>query len=359
MSQTKPLGVFLGTGFSRSLFNTPSDNELIKLLLEDSVCAGHVQSFREELNRNQEFDLLLKKYKHLAASLFADEEKKLYKDRLWALLITYSYFIYHHFFKSPNYYLHEAVSVLHNFIKSMSAKSSFSDLQLLEFIQENIFFITTCTDMSIETVLNDMGKDLGRPVEYHYPGFDEGQHDERSVPIFKLHGSSNWFFTGEPEVLNTRLNLWQESNTALMSEHGYPQIILDNRQYYPVYNICYDRKNDELDSCPARVWCRKITASAERALNESQKLAFIGSGVPPSQYKIFTFIYDLSGTHGERRLKIQDLHASDFLEAVIKYACDHSKDQLNLNFFLEDPSELLDVNGYGRPYQFDQLMKIF
>ncbi len=361
MTAVKTLGLFLGSGFNQALFGMPSPEELAALFVEDKESAPWVGSFKEEIKRVGRLENLAAQYAFLSQSAATKMEKSIYQNRLKKIMITYSAFLFRRYFQHPQYYLHEAKALIKTYLQAVKEDQAISDNDVVQMFEEDVFIITTDNDLCIEVILTDLLAEAGHQARFYYPGAEWEKPGEKAIPLYKLHGSINWFagLGEESDGQLVRKDLWMNPQTTIEEQDGRIQMTCQGRSYLPAFLICYSSQAyQEPHPVIGRI-CGRVQQAAALMLDQAKQLVFIGSGMPPADYKIFTFLYELDPASNEHQIKISDIKTSAYLENNLKHACDLSDNQMNLNAFLMDPGYLLQANCREKRLPFDHSLRIF
>ncbi len=362
METTKTLGLFLGSGFNQALFGMPSGEDLAALFVEDHQSGHWVHSFKEEVRRFGRLEKLAGQYAMLSQSSTTKVEKLVYRERLKKIMIAYSSFLFRRYFLHPHYYLHEAKALLKTYLQAIKPGTALSDADLLDLLENDVFIITTDNDLCIEVILTDLAAEAGRQFHFHYPGMNWAEPATGAIPVYKLRGSINWFVSLEEEEKeghHVRQDLWLTKETRIEDKDGRLQLTCQGRSYLPAFLICYNTPAYHEPHPVIGKICQRVQQAANLMLEQAELLVFIGSGMPPADYKVFTFLYERHPEPSGPQMKIVDIKTSVYLENNLKQACDLSANQLNLNVFLNDPRHLLQVNCLEKRLPLDHSLRIF
>lgn len=175
-------------------------------------------------------------------------------------------------------------------------------------------FITTNYDVNIELACYRAGwyTNLGTPIQ-RFPNAGlrvEGHlHADRGVPLYKLHGSVNWFPSDDrPGAL-----LVNDAVVGLTGGSVFPYVCTEGyRPPWPPIIVPPSFLKPELAPALRHAW-----GSAARALSEATTVAFIGYSFPSSDTEMMYFLARaLSENASLRRILIIDPYAEQIVQRL-------------------------------------------
>ena len=195
--------------------------------------------------------------------------------------------------------------------------------------EETLSIITTNYDVNVECallhgelwaelpfeyrVLPYEGKRVTRQLSGQATGGPEfrrpSSRSNDSVPVFKLHGSVDWF-SGEKgdEVV--------VGNHVIKHRNGGPYVPVVNQEGYPAPSepiiVPPSFLKPDLAGILGSVW-----QGAAKALNRAQEVIFVGYSFPPTDVEMKYFLArSLTGNGDLRRITIMDIRADEIVERL-------------------------------------------
>lgn len=181
-------------------------------------------------------------------------------------------------------------------------------------VPSHISFITTNYDLNIEIACQraGWGVNLGIPIQRFPDGWVQAAarlYNDTGVPLYKLHGSVNWFPSDDkPGTL-----LVHDSVVKVNGGHLFPYVCTtDYRAPWPPIIVPPSFLKPELATPMKAAW-----AGAAKALSEASVVAFIGYSFPVSDTEMTYFLARaLSENASLRRILIVDPNAEGIAQRL-------------------------------------------
>lgn len=317
MNNNRNICIFTGSGFSYALFKQNTQYSFIKDFIKFSRKYGYSDllsnNFKKELSSINNIELLMSHYYNLAYSDIKDKSVN-YGRRIISLRTAISIY-YREKFKDTelfNSYNKRFKKYLINFFNKNNITN------------ENVFFVTTNYDLSIEKVITDI------PTFQHYT-YPESQifnnnsiNSSNNIPIFKLHGSINWL--EERYFENDKLNyvrplyihLNKLDDSTIYKYFNDILLLNDNKYYSPILIPFFFQKEIWLGQ-RWNVLFDDIWNTARNFMEFANRFYFIGYSLPSADHYLFSFLYRIFKNKSSISIDIIDKGSPKPLYDLLKY----------------------------------------
>ena len=180
------------------------------------------------------------------------------------------------------------------------------------YLNKEVSIITTNYDLNIESAFYWMDTAAKLPfeyqehIDYQYVG---SLYKEDGVPLFKLHGSVNWF---EVDDKNGRYRV-DHKVVGLTRGGRLPYPFVSDYQYEGVPVIIPPTfLKPDIEGSMQRVW-----EGAAHALSSAEMVVFVGYSFPPTDIEMRYFLArSLASNARLRKILVCDLYAQDIVDRL-------------------------------------------
>lgn len=293
MSQTKIYTcLFLGSGFSKALFNIPIQADFVKKFLDWSHQADRhpyiSPDLQEMLTQLDDIELVFSLFFELSISTSEPEEKINYIRDMMLLRTAITIYLSGQVNSDS---VAQATKLMRRYLKRNNIS------------EKDLFIVTTNYDLAAELILEN----IFGARSYRYVGDATPAANPSTIPVAKLHGSINWMENRGPfndstfyrrkemEILNPN-DL--EACPAGWHHSGYFYKV-KNDKYTPILVPFLFQKNEIMyeNNKKWNLLFSNIKAETYDFLCRARKIHFWGYGLPAADFHMFSFLYGIIKNH--------------------------------------------------------------
>lgn len=281
--------IFAGAGCSRALSDMPLQADFIDDFLSWDVRSEgeHLlsQSLRHFLYAIKDIELVMSHYHNLAYGMNGKRNPRFVRELVFLRVALAQYLDDRMRYNSTQLASHKRL--LESFLTHRGLKAS------------NLVVVTTNYDLVLETLIASIfGAD-----SYWYPGVSSRPPGPR-IPVLKLHGSINWMenrgLANDKQFIRERKKILIEAPSQMTltrspwDQWGY-FFENNNTKYTPIIVPFLFQKDAWLKEDNKR-WkgiFDEVWKKTEELMSNATSLLFWGYGLPPADYHMFSFLYQI------------------------------------------------------------------